>query len=73
MALTADVKAELAAVPVTKPAVRKAEVAALLRFAGSLHLAGGKIIVEVDLDAGNMLRTGVMPMPPVRKAMRGAS
>ena len=38
MALTPEVKAELAAVPVTKPACRKAEVAALLRFAGSLHI-----------------------------------
>lgn len=62
MALTPEVKAELAAVPVTKPACRKAEVAALLRFAGSLHLAGGKIIVEVDLDTGaaaRRLRTAI--------------
>lgn len=56
MALTAEVKAELANVPVTKPACRKAEVAALLRFAGSLHIAGGKIMVEVDLDTGAAAR-----------------
>ena len=56
MALTPEVKAELAAVPVTKPACRKAEVAALLRFAGSLHIAGGKIMVEVDLDTGAAAR-----------------
>ena len=52
MALTADVKEELAAVEITKPACRKAEVAAMLRFAGSLHLVGGKIMVEADLDTG---------------------
>ena len=56
MALTSEVKAELATVAVTKPAVRKAEVAAMLRFAGSLHLAGGKIMVEADLDTGGAAR-----------------
>ena len=62
MALTSDVKAELAAVQVTKPACRKAEVAAMLRFAGSLHIAGGKIMVEADLDTGaaaRRLRTSI--------------
>lgn len=56
MALTSEVKAELATVTVTKPAVRKAEVAAMLRFAGSLHIAGGKIMVEADLDTGGAAR-----------------
>ena len=56
MALTSEVKAELATVAVTRPAVRKAEVAAMLRFAGSLHLAGGKIMVEADLDTGGAAR-----------------
>ncbi len=56
MALTPDVKAELAAVPVTKPAVRRAEVASILRFAGGLHVAGGRIIVEADLDTGGAAR-----------------
>ncbi|WP_040161650.1 DNA-binding protein WhiA [Nigerium massiliense] len=56
MALTAEVKAELANVEVTKPAVRKAEVAAMLRFAGGLHLAGGRIIIEADLDTGGAAR-----------------
>lgn len=63
MALTAEVKAELAAVPVTKPAVRKAEVAAMLRFAGSLHFAGpGKVMVEAEFDtsaAARRLRTAI--------------
>lgn len=56
MALTTEVKSELATVPVTKPAVRKAEVAAMLRFAGSLHFAGGKIMVEVEFDTGAAAR-----------------
>lgn len=56
MALTLEVKSELAAVSVTKPAVRKAEVASILRFAGGLHIAGGKIIVEADLDTGGAAR-----------------
>ncbi len=56
MALTSEVKAELAAVPVTKPAARKAEVASMLRFAGGLHIAGGRIIVEADLDTGGAAR-----------------
>lgn len=56
MALTSEVKAELATVKVTKPAVRQAEVAALLRFAGGLHIAGGRIIVEADLDTGGAAR-----------------
>jgi cell division protein WhiA len=56
MALTAEVKAELAAVAVTKPAVRRAEVASLLRFAGGLHIAGGRLIVEADLDTGGAAR-----------------
>ena len=62
MALTAEVKSELATVPVTKPAVRRAEVAAMLRFAGSLHFAGGKIMVEAEFDTGaaaRRLRTAI--------------
>ena len=46
MAMTHQVKAELATVAVTKPACRRAEVAATLRFAGGLHLAGGRIVVR---------------------------
>ena len=56
MALTSEVKAELATVSVTKPAARKAEVASMLRFAGGLHIAGGRIIVEADLDTGGAAR-----------------
>ncbi|HSN12330.1 MAG TPA: DNA-binding protein WhiA, partial [Propionibacteriaceae bacterium] len=50
MALTQQVKSELATVVTTKPCCRRAEAAAMLRFGGGLHLAGGKIIVEAELD-----------------------
>ncbi|MFZ1412704.1 MAG: DNA-binding protein WhiA [Micropruina sp.] len=62
MAMTQQVKAELATIPVTKPAARRAEVAATLRFAGGLHLAGGRIVVEAELDTGaaaRRLRTAI--------------
>jgi DNA-binding protein WhiA len=39
-------------VTVLKPCCRKAEVSALLRFAGGLHLASGRIVVEAELDTG---------------------
>ncbi len=52
MAMTAAVKDELSRLDVTKPCCRKAEMATLLRFAGGLHLASGRILVEADLDAG---------------------
>ena len=38
MAMTAQVKAELASTQVTKTCCRKAEVASMLRFAGGLHI-----------------------------------
>ncbi|GAB3622125.1 DNA-binding protein WhiA [Mariniluteicoccus endophyticus] len=62
MALTQQVKAELATVSVTRPSVRRAEVATTLRFAGGLHLAGGRIVIEAELDTGaaaRRLRTAI--------------
>ncbi|WP_058233957.1 DNA-binding protein WhiA [Devriesea agamarum] len=56
MALTASVKEELARVEVTKPSCRKAEVAAILRFAGGLHLVAGRIAIEVELDVAAAAR-----------------
>ncbi len=56
MAMTAAVKDELSRLSVTKPCCRKAEVSALLRFAGGLHLVAGKILVEVELDAAQSAR-----------------
>ena len=62
MAMTAQVKSELAATQITKTCCRKAEVASMLRFAGGLHIVNGKIVVEAELDTGaaaRRLRTDV--------------
>src|SRR3954451_21015889 len=56
MALTALVKDELSRLVVTKPCCRKAEVSATLRFAGGLHLVGGRIVIEAELDTGQAAR-----------------
>jgi DNA-binding protein WhiA len=52
MAMTAAVKDELSRLPVTRPCCRKAEVSALLRFAGGLHIVSGRIVIEAELDTG---------------------
>ncbi|NEE02185.1 DNA-binding protein WhiA [Phytoactinopolyspora halotolerans] len=52
MAMTASVKDELARLEVTKTCCRKAEVSALLRFSGGLHIVSGKIVIEAELDTG---------------------
>jgi len=56
MAMTAQVKDELAHLVVTKPCCRKSEVSAMLRFAGGLHIVSGRIIVEAELDTGAAAR-----------------
>src|ERR1700746_1155922 len=56
MALTGMVKDELSRVTVLKPCCRKAEVSTILRFAGGLHLAAGRIVVEAELDTGAAAR-----------------
>ena len=56
MAMTAQVKAELATIKTTKPCDRKAEVAATLRFAGGLHIVSGRIVIEAELDTGASAR-----------------
>lgn len=56
MAMTQQVKSELATLDVLKPELRKAEVASLLRFANGLHIAGGRIVVEAELDTGGAAR-----------------
>ena len=55
MALTADVKEELAQLAVTKTTVRAAELATVLRFAGGLHLISGRVAVEIEVDAVNKI------------------
>jgi DNA-binding protein WhiA len=56
MAMTAEVKEELALVDVAKPCCRRAEMAALLRFAGGLHIVSGRVVVEAELDANKTAR-----------------
>ena len=56
MALTADVKDELARIDVSKTTVRAAELATILRFSGGLHLISGRIAVESELDTAQLAR-----------------
>jgi len=56
MAMTAAVKDELSRLAVTKTCDRKAEISALLRFAGGLHIVAGRVVVEAELDTGSVAR-----------------
>jgi len=56
MAMTAQVKAELASTAITKSCCRKAEVSTMLRFAGGLHIVAGRIVIEAELDTGAAAR-----------------
>ena len=56
MALTAAVKEELSRLEIKKSSVRKAEVSALLRFAGGLHIISGRIVIEAEVDAAATAR-----------------
>ncbi|MET0819987.1 MAG: DNA-binding protein WhiA [Aeromicrobium sp.] len=56
MAMTAQVKAELANTTITKSCCRKAEVSSILRFSGGLHIVSGRIVVEAELDTGAAAR-----------------
>lgn len=56
MALTSEVKDELARIEITKSSTRVAELSAILRFAGGLHLISGRIVIEVEVDAASIAR-----------------
>lgn len=56
MAMTAQVKSELASTTITKSCCRKAEVSSILRFAGGLHIVAGRIVIEATLDTGAAAR-----------------
>ena len=56
MAMTAAVKDELSRLAVTKPCCRKAEVASVFRYGGSLHIVSGRIAIEAELDTGAAAR-----------------
>jgi len=56
LGLTTDVKEELAAVRAPRIGVRIAELAALLRFAGGLHIISQRIAIEAELDSPSVAR-----------------
>ena len=56
MSMTAALKDELARIEVTKVCCRKAEISALLRFGGSLHLGNKGLSVEAELDNAAVAR-----------------
>ncbi|MCX5045186.1 DNA-binding protein WhiA [Aldersonia sp. NBC_00410] len=56
MAMTAEVKDELSRLTVSQVSARKAELSALLRFAGGLHIVAGRVVVEAEVDLGSIAR-----------------
>ncbi|MDF0528545.1 DNA-binding protein WhiA [Tsukamurella sp. 8F] len=54
--MTAEVKDELSRLAITQVSCRRAEVASLLRFAGGLHIQGGRVVVEAEVDMGIIAR-----------------
>ncbi len=51
LSLTGDMKDELVRIRIEQPSHIAAEAAAMLRFAGGLHLVGGRILVEAEVDS----------------------
>ncbi len=51
MSLTTDLKKELATYKPVSVRDARAECAVLLRFAGGLHVAGGRILIEAEVDS----------------------
>jgi cell division protein WhiA len=56
VAMTAEVKDELSRLNVSQVSARKAELSALLRFAGGLHIVAGRVVVEAEVDLGSIAR-----------------
>jgi len=56
VSLTSDMKDELARSAVTSQSAMAAEVCAILRFSGGLHLVGGRILIEAELDSSVAVR-----------------
>jgi DNA-binding protein WhiA len=54
--MTASVKDELSRLTVTKSCCRRSELSSLLRFAGGLHIVGGKVVIEAEVDTGSVAR-----------------
>lgn len=56
MALTSAVKDELSRISIKKSSSRKAEISAVLRFSGGLHIIASRIVIEAELDTGSVAR-----------------
>src|SRR3990167_1289060 len=54
--MTSAVKDELSRLAITQVSCRRAEVSALLRFAGGLHIVAGRVVVEAEVDLGSIAR-----------------
>src|SRR6202453_4328744 len=54
--MTTEVKDELSRLVVKSISARRAEVTSLLRFAGGLHIVAGRVVVEAEVDLGNIAR-----------------
>ncbi|MEO6792809.1 MAG: DNA-binding protein WhiA [Mycobacterium sp.] len=54
--MTAEVKDELSRLVISSVSARRAEVAALLRFAGGLHIVAGRVVVEAEVELGVIAR-----------------
>src|SRR3979409_2378635 len=51
-----EVKDEMSRVGVESVSERRAEVTSLLRFAGGLHIVGGRVVVEAEVELGIIAR-----------------
>lgn len=56
MALTAELKEELAGIQTGKTTIRAAELSTILRFSGGLHVISGRIAVESELETEQLAR-----------------
>ncbi|MDQ2849726.1 MAG: DNA-binding protein WhiA [Actinomycetota bacterium] len=56
MAMTTSLTQELSSFVVTRTCCRKAEIAAVLRFAGGLRVIGGRVVVEAELQTAAAAR-----------------
>src|SRR6201984_3818095 len=54
--MTTEVKDELSRLVLKSMSRGRAEVTSLLRFAGGLHIGGGRVVVEAEVDLGNIAR-----------------
>src|ERR1700752_2009079 len=54
--MTTEDKDELSRLVVKSVSARRAEVTSLLRFAGGLHIVAGRVVVEAEVDLGNIAR-----------------